>query len=78
MFIPGYWIDAKGNIHNIRFMETRYLESVLQFLFRLADLARERDNLLALWAIYRKIEEVEEELLKRDDVVEDNIFIEEL
>jgi len=60
----GKWIDKKGRVYNLSDISTSYLQNIVRFLKR----QYERKELSGSWdkkTLLEKIEEVEEELLKR-------------
>ena len=63
MFIPGYWTDRYGNIHNIKEISDDYLKNIINFLKK--ELESEEYNLIETIAIRNKIDELEEEAISR-------------
>jgi len=64
MFIPGYWIDKYGNLHNIKEISDDYLKNIINFLKK--ELESDEYNLIETITIHNKLNELEEELMKRD------------
>ena len=65
---PGIWIDKHGNLHRISYMDTKHLKNVLNLLQKWRKLAVEHDAILFIWLLDRKIDEIEDELIKRDEL----------
>ena len=66
MFAPDIWIDKYGKVYRISYMDTNYLKNVLNLLLKWANKAREIGAIDLLWVIERKIDEIEDELMKRN------------
>jgi len=63
-FVPGYWINARGQVLPVSSIPNDYLQNIIRFLQRWY--AEEEDMLVRI-AIRNKIDELEDELICRDN-----------
>ena len=63
MFIPGYWVDKYGGVHNIKEISDDYLKNIINFLER--ELESNEYTLIGTIAIRNKLDELTEELMNR-------------